>query len=139
MSPLVLSAGIRRKNEIIEIFLYSLFLVGTCTGEEKRTHGYEQNSIFGSRNERIAIDEYAALWFRLPIYCFSTQHTVLCWDFPFGGAHSFRRHKRSCSQRAARDEMKGRKTHAQTIHAMDTATSGSCADCNVFCVVTCAD
>jgi hypothetical protein len=25
MSPLVLSAGIRRKNEIIEIFLYSLF------------------------------------------------------------------------------------------------------------------
>jgi len=44
-----------------------------------------------------------------------------------------------CSQRAARDEMKGRKTHAQTIHAMDTATVGSCADCNVFCVVTCAD
>ena len=85
MSPLVLSAGIRRKNEIIEIFLYSLFLVGTCTGEEKRTHGYEQNSIFGGRNERIAIAEYAALWFRLPIYSFSTQHAVLCRDLPFLG------------------------------------------------------
>jgi hypothetical protein len=89
MSPLVLSAGIRRKNEIIEIFLYSLFLVGTCTGEEKRTHGYEQNSIFGGRNERIAIAECVALWIRLPINSFSTKHTVLCRYLPFGGAHSF--------------------------------------------------
>jgi hypothetical protein len=139
MSPLVLSAGIRRKNEIIEIFLYSLFLIGTCTGKEKRTLGYEQNSIFGGRNERIAIAEYAALWFRLPIYSFSKPHTVLRRDLPFGGAHSFRRRIRSCSQRAARDEMKGRKTHAQTIHAMDTATGGSCADCNVLRVVACGD
>ncbi len=89
MRPLVLFAGIRRKNEIIGIFLYSLFLVGTGTGEEKRTHGYEQNSIFWSRNERVAIAEFAALWFRLPFNSFSTQHTVLCRDLPFGGAHSF--------------------------------------------------
>jgi molybdenum cofactor biosynthesis enzyme MoaA len=50
-----------------------------------------------------------------------------------GGANAQR------SQRAARDEMKGRKTHAQTIHAMDAATGGSCADCNVLRVVACGD
>jgi hypothetical protein len=75
MSPLVLSAGIRRKNEIIEIFLYSLFLVGTCTGEEKRTHGYEQNSIFGGRNERIAIAEYAAYSFACR--SIASRHSIL--------------------------------------------------------------
>jgi len=32
---IVLLTGIRRKNEIIEIFLYYLFLVGTDTKEEK--------------------------------------------------------------------------------------------------------
>jgi hypothetical protein len=55
LSPLVLFAGIRRKHEIIEFFLYSLFLVGTGTKEEKRTSGYEKNSILENRNERIAI------------------------------------------------------------------------------------
>ena len=31
--------------------------------------------------------------------------------------------------------MKGRKTHAQTMLAMDTANGGTCADCNVLRVV----
>jgi hypothetical protein len=48
IKPLVLFAGIRRKNEILEIFLYYLFLVGTDTGKEKRTHSYEQNSMSGA-------------------------------------------------------------------------------------------
>jgi hypothetical protein len=47
-------------------------LVGTGTEEEKRIHGYEQNSIFGGRNEWVAIAEFAALWFRLPFNGFST-------------------------------------------------------------------
>jgi ABC-type sugar transport system permease subunit len=35
MRFIVLLTGIRRKNEILEIFLYYLFLVGTDTEEEK--------------------------------------------------------------------------------------------------------
>lgn len=31
--------------------------------------------------------------------------------------------------------MKGRKTHAQTIYAMDTATGSARADCDVCCAV----
>jgi hypothetical protein len=58
---IVLFAGTRHKNEKIEIFLYHLFLVGTGTGKEKRTHSYEQNSIFGSRRVWETIVEFVAL------------------------------------------------------------------------------
>jgi hypothetical protein len=75
IKPLVLFAGIRRKNEILEIFLYYLFLVGTDTGKEKRTHSYEQNSIFGSRNEWVTIAEFAASWLHLPSK--ASRHNIL--------------------------------------------------------------
>ena len=45
---LVLFDGIRRKHEILEIFLYYLFLVRTGIWKETKTHRYEQNSIAGS-------------------------------------------------------------------------------------------
>jgi len=116
-------------------------LVGTDTGKEKRTHGYEQNSIFGSRNEWVTIAEFASLWFRLLFKSFPEQHTVLCRDLPSGGARCpfIRRGANAqCSLRAERIETKGRKTDVQTMYPVDTTTVGARADCDVLCAVACA-
>lgn len=55
MRPLVLFAGIRRKNEILEIFLYYLFLVGTDTEESKCSLHAEQNETKGRKTHAQTI------------------------------------------------------------------------------------
>jgi hypothetical protein len=65
MRPLVLFAGIRRKNEILEIFLYYLFLVGTDT-EGKNKHIVINRTVFSEAEKRGNLRRICGLTISLP-------------------------------------------------------------------------
>jgi len=71
----VLFAGIRPKNEILEIFLYYLFLVDTGT-ERKNEQLVINGTLFSEgRYERVTIAEIVAL--RFPCRPIASRHSVL--------------------------------------------------------------
>jgi hypothetical protein len=135
LRPLVLFAGIRRKNEFLEIFLYYLFLVGTGT-EGKNKHTVINRTAFSEAEKRGNLRRICDLTISLPTKA-SRNNTLFSlglsrkggWPFIWCGPNA------QCSLRAEVHETKGRKTHAQTIYSMDTAADGTRADCDVFCTV----
>jgi hypothetical protein len=68
----------------------------------------------------------------------SSQHNVLFTVRVSPLGYPFVRHgtNASCFLSAVRDDRKGRKIHAETIHMVDTTADGARADCDVLCVLT---
>jgi hypothetical protein len=135
---LVLFAGIRRKHEILKIFLYYLFLVGTDMQMEKQRHSYEKSSISGAGMHGQPLRSL------LPGNFTSVQNShyiVLCTVRVSPLGYPFVRHgmhaaccmlHAACSLAAVRDDRKGKKTHAETIHTVDTTADGARADRDVL-------